>query len=31
VVRIGDNTKVEVEKAFIHTVVRKSGQTGDQK
>ena len=25
------NTKVEVEKAFIHTVVRKSGQTGDQK
>ena len=31
VVRIGDNTKVEVEKAFIHTVVRKSGQAGDQK
>jgi preprotein translocase subunit YajC len=31
VVRIGDNTKVEVEKGFIHTVVRKSGQSGDQK
>jgi len=31
VVRIGDNTKVEVEKAFIHTVVRKSGQTSDRK
>jgi preprotein translocase subunit YajC len=31
VVRIGDNTKVEVEKGFIHTVVRKSGQSGNQK
>jgi preprotein translocase subunit YajC len=31
VVRISDNTKVEVEKAFIHTVVRKSGQTADKK
>jgi len=31
VVRIGDNTKVEVEKGFIHTVVRKSGQTGEKK
>jgi preprotein translocase subunit YajC len=31
VVRIGDNTKVEVEKAFIHTVVRKSGQASGQK
>ena len=31
VVRIGDNTKVEVEKAFIHTVVNKSGQTSDKK
>ena len=31
VVRIGDNTKVEVEKAFIHTVVNKSGQTVDKK
>ena len=25
VVRIGDNTKVEVDKAFIHAVVKKSG------
>jgi preprotein translocase subunit YajC len=25
VVRIGDNTKVEVEKSFIHTVVNKKG------
>ena len=31
VVRIGDNTKVEVEKAFIHTVVHKSGQATDKK
>ena len=31
VVRIGDNTKVEVEKSFIHSVVRKSGQSGDKK
>ena len=31
VVRIGDNTKVEVEKAFIHTVVRKSGQASGEK
>ena len=31
VVRIGDNTKVEVEKGFIHTVVRKSGQAADKK
>ena len=28
IVRIGDNTKVEVEKSFIHTVVRKSGEAG---
>ena len=25
IVRIGDNTKVEVDKAFIHAVVKKSG------
>jgi preprotein translocase subunit YajC len=31
VVRIGDNTKVEVEKGFIHTVVRKSGQASERK
>jgi preprotein translocase subunit YajC len=31
VVRISENTKVEVEKGFIHTVVRKSGQTDDKK
>jgi preprotein translocase subunit YajC len=31
IVRIGDNTKVEVEKAFIHTVVRKSGQASERK
>ena len=26
IVRIGDTTKVEVEKGFIHSVVRKSGE-----
>jgi preprotein translocase subunit YajC len=31
VVRIGDNAKVEVEKSFIHTVVRKSGQPAPEK
>jgi preprotein translocase subunit YajC len=31
IVRIGDNTKVEVEKGFIHSVVNKSGQAGDRK
>ena len=31
IVRIGDNTKVEVEKGFIHTVVRKSGEAADKK
>ena len=31
IVRIGDNTKVEVEKSFIHTVVRKSGQAAGEK
>jgi preprotein translocase subunit YajC len=31
VVRIGDNTKVEVEKGFIHAVVRKSGESSDKK
>ena len=31
VVRIGDNTKVEVEKGFIHTVVRKTGQAVEKK
>src|SRR5512135_139711 len=31
IVRIGDNTKVEVDKGFIHTVVRKSGQPADKK
>jgi preprotein translocase subunit YajC len=31
IVRIGDNTKVEVEKGFIHTVVTKSGHAGDKK
>jgi len=25
IVRIGDNTKVEVDKAFIHAVIKKSG------
>ena len=31
IVRIGDNTKVEVEKGFIHTVVSKSGQADEKK
>ncbi len=31
IVRIGDNTKVEVEKGFIHSAVKKSGQAGDKK
>ena len=31
IVRIGDNTKVEVEKGFIHTVVRKSGEASSKK
>ncbi len=31
IVRIGDNTKVEVEKGFIHTVVRKAGEAADKK
>ena len=31
IVRIGDNTKVEVEKSFIHTVVRKSGEAAGGK
>ena len=31
VVRIGDNTKVELEKTFVHTVVRKSGQPAAEK
>jgi preprotein translocase subunit YajC len=31
IVRIGDNTKVEVEKGFIHTVVRKSGEAAGGK
>ena len=31
IVRIGDNTKVEVEKSFIHTVVRKSGAAAAEK
>ena len=31
IVRIGDNTKVEVDKGFIHTVVRRSGATGEKK
>jgi preprotein translocase subunit YajC len=31
IVRIGDNTKVEVEKGFIHAVVRKSGQAAEKK
>ncbi|MFA5056747.1 MAG: preprotein translocase subunit YajC [Opitutaceae bacterium] len=31
IVRIGDNTKVEVEKGFIHSVVRKSGEAAGEK
>jgi preprotein translocase subunit YajC len=31
IVRIGDTTKVEVEKSFIHTVVRKSGAAASEK
>jgi preprotein translocase subunit YajC len=31
IVRIGDNTKVEVEKGFIHSVVRRSGEAASQK
>jgi preprotein translocase subunit YajC len=31
IVRIGDNTKVEVEKSFIHTVVRKSGSAAAER
>ncbi len=31
IVRIGDNTKVEVEKGFIHSVVRKSGEAASPK
>ena len=31
IVRIGDNTKVEVEKSFIHTVVRKAGAAPERK
>ncbi len=31
IVRIGDNTKVEVDRGFIHAVIRKSGDGGDKK
>jgi preprotein translocase subunit YajC len=31
IVRIGDTTKVEVEKGFIHSVVRKSGEAAGHK
>jgi len=31
IVRIGDNTKVEVDKGFIHAVVRKAGQAAEKK